>query len=155
MERTSESGLPVDPVYDESKLTDFRPDEKLGRPGKYPFTRGVYPRMFPGRPPAVRQYAAERVVVGVNRFTADGEEPYRPPRFDQALEAEQAARLANLRMQRDGTAVGHALSALKSTPEGTGNVLYPLRDALRAGSTLGEVCDALRDVWGTGRPERI
>src|ERR1700750_771943 len=57
MERTSESGLPVDPVYDASKLTDFRPEEKLGRPGEYPFTRGVYPRMYVDRPWTMRQYA--------------------------------------------------------------------------------------------------
>jgi methylmalonyl-CoA mutase, N-terminal domain len=57
MERTSESGFPIDPVYDDSKLTDFRPDERLGRPGKYPFTRGVYPQMYVDRPPAMRQYA--------------------------------------------------------------------------------------------------
>src|SRR5215469_4450985 len=56
MERTSESGLPVDPVYDASKLTDFRPEEKLGRPGQYPFTRGVYPRMYVYRPWTLRQY---------------------------------------------------------------------------------------------------
>jgi methylmalonyl-CoA mutase N-terminal domain/subunit len=98
MERTSESGLPIDPVYDESKLTDFRPDERLGRPGRYPFTRGVCPRTFLDRPPAMRQFAGERV---------------------------------------------------------TGDVLYQLRDALRADAAFGEVCDALRDVWGTGWPERI
>jgi len=132
MERTSESGFPVDPVYDDSKLTDFRPEAKLGRPGKYPFTCGVYPRMYVDRP-----------------------EPCRLPGFDPGLEAEQAARLATLRKQGDATAVGRALSALRSTAEGTGNVLYPLRDALRADSTLGEVCDALRDVWGTCRRERI
>src|SRR5213079_2736598 len=57
MERTSESGLPVDPVYDASKLTYFRPEEKLGRPGEYPFTRGVYPRMYVDRPWTMRQYA--------------------------------------------------------------------------------------------------
>src|SRR4029079_5698640 len=57
MERTSESGPPVDPVYDASKLTDFRPEEKLGRPGEYPFTRGVYPRMYVDRPWTMRQYA--------------------------------------------------------------------------------------------------
>src|SRR6266480_835403 len=57
MERTPESGLPVDPVYDASKLTDFRPEEKLGRPGEYPFTRGVYPRMYVDRPWTMRQYA--------------------------------------------------------------------------------------------------
>src|SRR2546422_10979536 len=57
MERMSESGLPIDPVYDHSKLTDFRPEEKLGRPGEYPFTRGVYPRMYVDRPWTMRQYA--------------------------------------------------------------------------------------------------
>ena len=57
MERTSESGLPIDAVYDESKLTDFRPAEKLGQPGEYPFTRGVYPRMYVDRPWTMRQYA--------------------------------------------------------------------------------------------------
>src|SRR6478672_8323463 len=57
MERTSESGLPVDPVYDASKLTDFRPGEKLGRPGEYPFNSGVYPRMDVDRPWTMRQYA--------------------------------------------------------------------------------------------------
>ena len=116
MDRSSESGLPIDLVYDDSKLTDFRPDQKLGRPGKYPFTCGMYPRMFLDRPSAMRPYPGERVIVRVNRFTADGEE---------------------------------------SAAEGTGNVLYPLRDALRADATLGEVCDALRDVWGEYRPERI
>src|SRR6201993_3567720 len=57
MEHTSESGLPIDPVYDESQLADFRPEEKLGRPGEYPFTRGVYPRMYVDRPWTMRQYA--------------------------------------------------------------------------------------------------
>jgi methylmalonyl-CoA mutase N-terminal domain/subunit len=57
MEHTSESGFPIDPVYDDSKLTDFRPDHRLGWPGRYPFTRGVYPRMYVDRPPAMRPYA--------------------------------------------------------------------------------------------------
>ena len=48
MERTSESGFPIDPVYDASKLTDFQPETKLGGPGEYPFSRGVYPRMYTG-----------------------------------------------------------------------------------------------------------
>ena len=99
--------------------------------------------------------AGERVIVGVNRFTADGEEPYQPLRVDPSIEAGQAERLARLRQQRDNAAVGQAISALKSAAEGTANVLYPLRDALRADATLGEVCDALRDVWGEYQPERV
>jgi methylmalonyl-CoA mutase N-terminal domain/subunit len=94
----------------------------------------------------------ERVVVGVNRFTADGEEPYQPLRMDPAIEAEQAERLARLRGRRDSGAVNRAISALKSAAEGADNVLYPLRDALRSDATLGEVCDALREVWGEYKP---
>ncbi|MGH7733705.1 MAG: acyl-CoA mutase large subunit family protein, partial [Gemmatimonadales bacterium] len=97
----------------------------------------------------------ERVIVGVNRFTADGEEPYQPLRPDPAIEADQAARLARLRRERDNAASDRAISVLKSAAEGAANVLYPLRDALRADATLGEVCDALRDVWGEYQPGQI
>ena len=47
------------------------------------------------------------------------------------------------------------IGALKKTAEGAENVLYPLRDALRADATLGEVCDALRDVWGEYQPGEL
>jgi len=97
----------------------------------------------------------DRVIVGLNRFTADGEEPYQPLRFDPSIEAEQVARLARLRKERDPEPHRRAISALKSAAEGTGNVLYPLRDALRADATLGEVCDALRDVWGEYQPGEL
>ncbi|HEX6933935.1 MAG TPA: methylmalonyl-CoA mutase family protein [Streptosporangiaceae bacterium] len=97
----------------------------------------------------------ERIVVGVNKFTTDGDEPYEPLRFDPAIEANQAARLAALRESRDSGVVSRAISELKTTAEGTGNVLYPLRDALRADATLGEVCDALRDVWGEYHPAEM
>jgi methylmalonyl-CoA mutase, N-terminal domain len=93
-----------------------------------------------------------RVVVGLNRFTLDEEEPYEPLRVDPAIEAAQAARLASLRASRDCAAVEQALAALRHAAEGTDNVLYPMKDALRACATVGEVCGALRDVWGTYRP---
>ena len=97
----------------------------------------------------------ERVIVGVNRFTTEGEEPYQPLRVDPSIEAEQAEKLARLREQRDKAAFGRGISALKSAAESADNVLYPLRDALRAGATLGEVCDALREVWGEYQPGEI
>ncbi|MFI0818698.1 methylmalonyl-CoA mutase [Streptomyces sp. NPDC021098] len=104
---------------------------------------------------AREQEAGERVVVGVNRFRIDAEEPYEPLRVDPAIEERQRARLARLRASRDRSAVGAALSALKKAAEsepGTANVLYPMKDALAARATLGEVCDALREVWGTYVP---
>jgi len=96
--------------------------------------------------------SGERVVVGLNRFAYDGDEPYRPLRMDPGLEAAQAARLARLRADRDAAAVGSTLSALREAATGTDNVLYPMREALRARATVGEVCDALREVWGSYRP---
>ncbi|MFF3379956.1 methylmalonyl-CoA mutase [Streptomyces sp. NPDC002680] len=96
--------------------------------------------------------AAERVVVGVNRFQLDEEEPYEPLRVNPKIEAEQAQRLARLRAARDQAAVDAALSALREAAEGTANVLYPMKDALRARATVGEVCGALRGVWGVYVP---
>jgi methylmalonyl-CoA mutase N-terminal domain/subunit len=96
--------------------------------------------------------SGERVVVGVNRFTVDEEEPYEPLRVDPAIEAEQRDRLARLRKERDDAAVRSALEALKKAASGTDNVLYPMKEALAARATVGEVCHALREVWGTYVP---
>ena len=99
--------------------------------------------------------AGERVVVGVNKFVSDGEEPYEPLRRPgHRGGAGGPARPAAARArQRAGGA--RAFPSSKRPRKGTGNVLYPLRDALRAEATLGEVCDALRDVWGEYRPREI
>ncbi|MGW6238909.1 acyl-CoA mutase large subunit family protein [Streptomyces sp. NPDC055094] len=96
--------------------------------------------------------SGERVVVGVNRFTMDEEEPYEPLRVDPAIEARQAAGLARLRSERDRSAVDRALAELRAAAEGTANVLPPMKTALAARATVGEVCDALREVWGTYVP---
>jgi methylmalonyl-CoA mutase, N-terminal domain len=94
----------------------------------------------------------ERVVVGLNRYVLDTEDPYEPLRVDPAIEVAQHDRLAKLRADRDATAVDKALDGLVVAAAGAGNVLYPMKDALRARATVGEVCDALRGVWGTYRP---
>ncbi|MBC9717153.1 methylmalonyl-CoA mutase [Streptomyces sp. TRM66268-LWL] len=96
--------------------------------------------------------AGERVVVGVNRFGLDAEEPYEPLRVDPAIEAAQVARLGRLRAERDQDAVDRALAALREAAAGDANVLYPMKDALAARATVGEVCGALREVWGTYVP---
>jgi methylmalonyl-CoA mutase N-terminal domain/subunit len=96
--------------------------------------------------------SGSRVVVGVNRFTLDTEDPYEPLRVDPAIEAAQASRLATLRASREAATVERALSALRKAAEGTDNVLLPMKEALKARATVGEVCDALREVWGTYQP---
>jgi methylmalonyl-CoA mutase N-terminal domain/subunit len=94
--------------------------------------------------------SGERTVVGVNRFTIDAEEPYEPLRVDPAIEAEQRERLARLRAERGD--IAPLLEAIREAARGTGNVLIPMREALRARATVGEVSDALRDVWGEYTP---
>jgi methylmalonyl-CoA mutase N-terminal domain/subunit len=94
----------------------------------------------------------ERIVVGVNKFTVAEEEPYEPLRVDPAIEAQQVERLAKLRADRDSEAVEKALESLREAARGTANCLYPMKGALKAKATVGEVCDALRDVWGTYVP---
>ncbi|MGI8459614.1 MAG: acyl-CoA mutase large subunit family protein [Propionibacteriaceae bacterium] len=96
--------------------------------------------------------AGDRVVVGVNRYALEQEEPYEPLRVDPAIEAEQAVRLATLRTERDADVHTAALAALRAAAAGTDNVLVPLRAALAARATVGEVCDTLRGVWGTYQP---
>jgi methylmalonyl-CoA mutase N-terminal domain/subunit len=94
----------------------------------------------------------ERTVVGVNKFITHGEEPYEPLRVDPQIEADQRERLAVLRGERDNQAVARSLSELSRTAAGSGNVLPPLRDALKLRATGGEVANALRDVWGVYQP---
>jgi len=96
--------------------------------------------------------SGDRVQVGVNKFTVDEEEHYEPLRVDPTIGEQQAARLADLRSRRDNAAVKTALDKIKAAAEGTDNVLLPMKEALAAKATVGEVCDALREVWGTYTP---
>jgi methylmalonyl-CoA mutase N-terminal domain/subunit len=93
-----------------------------------------------------------RVIVGVNRFAVDDDERYEPMRVDPSLEAAQRQRLEALRAERDTAAVESALADLRKAAEGTDNVLHPMKEALRARATVGDVCDTLRDVWGVYHP---
>jgi len=99
--------------------------------------------------------SGERVVVGLNRYRTDSEERYQPLRVDPGIEADQRERIAALRARRDGVAVDKALQELSAAAAGTANVLHPMREALRALATVGEVCGALREVWGVYRPQEF
>jgi methylmalonyl-CoA mutase N-terminal domain/subunit len=93
-----------------------------------------------------------RTVVGVNKYTSKADEAYEPLRVDPTIEQAQAERLARLRAERDNDEVKRTLDALRKAAEGEDNVLYPMREALRARATVGEVCSALREVWGVYEP---
>ncbi|HSM34260.1 MAG TPA: methylmalonyl-CoA mutase family protein, partial [Anaerolineae bacterium] len=95
--------------------------------------------------------AADRIVVGVNRFTDDEVVTPALQRIDPALEREQVARLQALRSARDETAWGSALDRLEAAARGTDNVLPAMIDAVKAQATLGEISDRLRAIWGEHR----
>jgi methylmalonyl-CoA mutase N-terminal domain/subunit len=99
--------------------------------------------------------SGERKVVGVNAFQTQDDEPYEPLRVDPAIEQQQAERLAELRERRDAAEVTRRLDDLRRGAAGSDNLLYPLRAALAALATVGEVCDALRDVWGVYQPPDV
>jgi len=98
------------------------------------------------------QESGTSVVVGVNRYT-DGSPPLsiQTPDFS-ALESEQRARLAQVKHGRDAVAVAAALKKVRSAASGSDSLMPPIIDAVRARSTLGEISDTLRDVWGVYRP---
>jgi methylmalonyl-CoA mutase N-terminal domain/subunit len=97
------------------------------------------------------QQAAEtrdKIIVGVNDFVQDDEVRIPILYIDESTGARQVARLRELRQTRDSDAVRRSLEVLKDTARGTGNTMYPLMDCVRAYATVGEMCDALREVWG-------
>ncbi len=96
----------------------------------------------------------ERVIVGVNKFTVDVEaEPNVFP-IDPTLQKNQIDRLKAYKDRRDHNKVSAALDAVRDAARGTGNLLIPMKEALRVDATLGEVSDALRDVYGMYQPGR-
>ncbi len=94
----------------------------------------------------------ERVIVGVNRYELDDEAPLEILRIDPALEQKQIERVQALRARRDSVAVDSALARLKEdAATDDRNLLPPIIDAAKAYVTMGEMCDALREVWGVWR----
>ncbi len=92
--------------------------------------------------------AGERVIVGVNRFQS-AEQPIVLLQIDEAAGRHQQEKLAALRKRRDNGGVQTALDGLRRAAEGTENTMPYMLDAVRAYATLGEICDALRGVFGT------
>ena len=96
--------------------------------------------------------SGERIVVGVNRFEDVEEHPVEIQRIAEEEVARQVERLRALRASRDVAAVDRALSDVETAARGTGNLLPPMKEALRARATLGEVSDVLRRIFGEHRP---
>jgi methylmalonyl-CoA mutase N-terminal domain/subunit len=90
----------------------------------------------------------EKVIVGVNDFVRQDEPPFEILYIDETASDIQLAKLEALRKTRNADEVSRTLDALRTAARGTVNVMPPILDAVRAYATVGEMCDALRDVWG-------
>jgi methylmalonyl-CoA mutase N-terminal domain/subunit len=90
----------------------------------------------------------EKIIVGVNDYVQDDESPVPILYIDESTADTQLRRLEELRKTRNNDRVRAALDRLRDTARGTGNTMDPLLECVRAYATVGEMCDALRDVWG-------
>src|SRR5690606_40317585 len=98
--------------------------------------------------------SGDEVVVGVNRYVDEDEElDIALHRIDEEMVARQIERVTRYKAEQDREAVDAALAAVRAAAEGTDNLLPVMKAALLAGATLGQVANALRDVFGEHRPE--
>ena len=99
--------------------------------------------------------SGERVIVGVNRYQEEETEPIELLRIDPAAEKRQLERTARVRAERDAAAAESALAEVRRVARGEDNLLLPMREALRARCTVGEICEVLREEFGTYDAQRI
>ena len=90
----------------------------------------------------------EKIMVGVNDFVSE-EKPLEILQIDESVAHRQAERLAKLRAERSSDAANRTLSALRKASQDKDNLMPYLLDAVKAYATLGEICDAMRDTFGT------
>ena len=95
-----------------------------------------------------RYRSGQDIVVGVNKYVTEDMEDVEILRVDPEAERRQVERLTRFKEGRDGPAVETRLDELREVARGEGNLLYPIKDALRAGASIGEVCGAMREVFG-------
>jgi methylmalonyl-CoA mutase N-terminal domain/subunit len=158
-----ESGVPgaVDPLggaYCVERLTRDLEDEALEYFATIDRMGGMVEaieRGFPQREIAESAYrfqqAVERkdkIIVGVNEFVEESDRSVEILYIDEATAGRQVERLERLKRTRDGGAVSRALDRVRQTAGMKDNLMPPILEAVSAYATLGEICGALRDVWG-------
>jgi methylmalonyl-CoA mutase, N-terminal domain len=90
----------------------------------------------------------EKIIVGVNDFIGE-EKPIEILRIDESVRAQQAKQLRKMRSERSSDEVERQLTALRNAAQGTENLMPHIYAAVKSYATLGEICDSLRDIFGT------
>ncbi len=139
------------------KLTDEIEAEALEYFRRIDAMGGMVPAIERGFPQREIQEAAfrfqqaverkEQIIVGVNKYVMD-EKPVPTLYIDEAVAREQVARVQALRRRREAARAARALEGLKAAARGSDNLMPPILEAARAYATVGEMCDALREVFG-------
>jgi len=120
--------------------------------GMIPAIEGGFPQTEIANASYEYQHSVEQgesVIVGVNKFTEQQEKPIELLQMDETAEQRQIERLRAMKSRRDQAAVDRTLDALRRAAEGRENTMPFLLDAVRAYATVGEMCSALKDVFGT------
>jgi methylmalonyl-CoA mutase, N-terminal domain len=95
-----------------------------------------------------RYRSGQDIIVGVNKYVTEEVDSVEILRVDPEAERRQVERLKRFKESRDQAAVDGRLADLRVVADGEGNLLYPIKDALRDGASIGEVCGAMRDAFG-------
>ena len=134
---------------EEETLAYFDTIDRMG--GMVEAIENGYPQREVAESAYAFQQAVERrdkIIVGVNDFVTEDDDPIQILYIDDSASERQLEKLARLRATRDNARVRQTLDALKDGARGTANTMPLLIDAVRAYATVGEMCDALREVWG-------
>jgi methylmalonyl-CoA mutase N-terminal domain/subunit len=134
---TTISGRPIERLYTAEDVEGIA----TAHPGEFPYTRGIHPTGYRGKLWTMRQ-------VGVNDFVQESDPPLQILYIDESAGDTQLAKLELLRKTRNNDQVARALDRMRAAARSADNVMIPILDAVRACATVGEMCDALRDVWG-------
>ncbi len=97
----------------------------------------------------------ERIIVGINKFVDEQEEPIPTLKIDLEVERAQKEKLRKFKASRDQAKVQKALDAVRACAKGDDNLMYPILDAVRVGATVGEISDVFREVFGVYRETQI
>ena len=92
--------------------------------------------------------SGERVIIGVNKYAAESEQPIELQSIDPDAERRQLERTARVRAERNADEAAAALARVREAARGTENLLHSMREALRVRGTIGEICGVLRKEWG-------
>jgi methylmalonyl-CoA mutase N-terminal domain/subunit len=140
------------------KLTKYMEDGARGYFDQIDRMGGMVPAIeagFPQREIADSSYrfqqaveCGDKTIVGVNDFIQDDDRSLETLYIDESTGERQLDKLARLKESRHADRVSSALDALRDAARTKHNVMPPIIDAVRAYATVGEMCDALRDVWG-------